>query len=58
MKTSKIKKIRRDLGLTQAEFAHAIGVTPSTVSRWERGKTGEVSRLATKSIQNLIERKK
>ncbi len=32
-----IKKIREELKMTQLEFANAIGVTPGSVSRWERG---------------------
>ena len=34
---NKIAKKRRDLGLTQAEFAEEMSVTRQTVSRWEAG---------------------
>ena len=34
----KIKKMRKDLQLTQRQFAIKIGVSSATVSRWERGK--------------------
>jgi len=47
-----IKEIRMSLGLTQEEFAHQLGVTLCTVSRWERGKTLP-SRLAKKQIDHL-----
>lgn len=32
-----LKAIREELNLTQAQFAVAIGVDPSTISRCERG---------------------
>ncbi len=34
---NKIAKKRKDLGLTQAEFAEELMVTRQTVSRWEAG---------------------
>ena len=37
-KVEKIKKMRKDLKLTQQQFAIKIGVSSATVSRWERGK--------------------
>ena len=33
----KIAKKRKDLGMTQAEFAEKMSVTRQTVSRWEAG---------------------
>jgi len=39
--------------MTQEEFAHAVGVTVSTVNRWENGHI-EPSRLARKAIDNLV----
>ena len=39
----RIRKLRKLLELSQAEFAHKIGVNPSTVSVWERdGKVPEL----------------
>ena len=32
-----IRALRKRLGLTQEEFAHAVAVTFSTVNRWENG---------------------
>ncbi|WP_339383259.1 helix-turn-helix domain-containing protein [Oculatella sp. LEGE 06141] len=34
-----MKAIRELLGLSQQEFAGLLGVSITTVSRWERGKT-------------------
>ncbi len=33
-----LKGIRVRLGLTQAQLAEAVGVTPNTVARWERSE--------------------
>lgn len=38
MKPDKIRAIRERLGLTQAQFAYKIGVTVTTISRWEKGR--------------------
>jgi len=35
MKT--IRELREEAGLTQLEVAYRLGVTPATVSNWERG---------------------
>jgi DNA-binding transcriptional regulator YiaG len=37
MDSDKIKELREKMGLSQTEFAHEVGVTPSMVSSWERG---------------------
>ncbi len=47
-----ISQLRQRLAMTQEEFAHAIGVTVSTVNRWENGHI-EPSRLARKAMQGL-----
>lgn len=36
MKT--IRQLREEHGWTQLELAYKLGVTPTTVSNWERGK--------------------
>ena len=56
MESGRVKEIRQSLGLTQEEFAHQLGVTLCTVSRWETGKTTP-SRLAIKQIQQLTVQK-
>ena len=50
---SPIGALRRRLKMTQEEFAHAIGVTVSTVNRWENGHI-EPSRLARKAMETLL----
>jgi putative transcriptional regulator len=50
---SPINELRRRLKMTQEEFAHAIGVTVSTVNRWENGHI-EPSRLARKAMEGLL----
>lgn len=32
-----VRRVRRQLGLTQREFGERVGVAAMTVSRWERG---------------------
>ena len=51
----KIKGLRSKMGLTQEQFAAKVGVTFSTVNRWESGKS-KPSPLATKQIEELMER--
>ena len=36
---ARLRSARRAVGLTQKQLAHALGVEPITVSRWERGVT-------------------
>lgn len=55
MDGSQVKVIRQALGLTQEEFAHQLGVTLCTVSRWENNKTLP-SRLALRQIEQLAEK--
>jgi len=33
-----VRTLRRELGLTQEEFAHELGITVGTVNRWENGR--------------------
>ena len=49
-----IKKLRKQLALTQEEFAHEIGVTFATVNRWENHKS-KPSRLALRTLAVLSE---
>ena len=54
--TTDIRQIRRQLRMTQEEFAHAIAVTASTVNRWENAHAVP-SRLARRAIDELISRR-
>jgi len=47
-----VKKLRCCLGLTQEQFAAKVGVTYSTVNRWETQK-GKPSPLAMQRIEEL-----
>ncbi len=53
---AEIRELRKSLGLTQEEFAHAVAVTFSTVNRWENGHA-KPSKLARRAIEALAARK-
>jgi len=52
--TTLIKQLRKQLNLTQEQFARKVGVTYSTVNHWENGKRTPHPYL----IQRLLEIKK
>ncbi len=52
MTGSEVKSLRVNLGMTQEDLAHELGVTVSTVNRWENGHT-RPSRLATAGLDRL-----
>lgn len=47
-----VKELRRRMGLSQEKFAAEVGVTASTVNRWENER-GNPSPLAVKQIEAL-----
>lgn len=47
-----VKTLRAALSLTQEQFAARLGVTVSTVNRWENGK-GRPSPLAQRRVEEL-----
>lgn len=51
MKT--IRELRERRGWTQVDLAHEVGVTPSTVYNWERGRT-EISALKLRQLAQLF----
>jgi transcriptional regulator with XRE-family HTH domain len=58
---SQLRAIRRELGLTQAALAEAVGVRPNTVARWERGELGiskPMARLVEKIAAELASAKR
>ncbi len=50
-----IKAIRIELGFTQEDLARKLGVTLSTVSKWEQGLFSP-SRLAREKIDRLVKK--
>jgi len=38
MKGAEVRRVRKELGLTQREFAKRLGVTGNSVARWERNE--------------------
>ena len=59
--TSKmIRELRADLGLTQEQFAAKVGVTYSTINRWEndKGKPSPLAMLRIEKLQQKINRNK
>ena len=52
--SEKVKTLRRKSGWTQEDLAREIGVSLSTVQRWER-QGGEPTRLARRELQRLFE---
>ena len=49
----KVKELRQKKGWTQEELAQQIGVTLSTVQRWEK-KGGQPTRLPRREIIRLL----
>jgi len=51
-----IKKVRKQLGISQEDLAHALGVSFATVNRWENGKTTP-SKLAQRQFEQFCQQK-
>ena len=47
-----MKKIREALGFTQVEFAHELGISVTTISRWEQGRN-KPGRVAAKLLEQM-----
>jgi DNA-binding transcriptional regulator YiaG len=50
-----VRRLRRQLGMTQEEFAHALGITVGTVNRWENQRF-RPSKLARATILEFARR--
>jgi putative transcriptional regulator len=50
-----IRHLRQQLGMTQEEFAHSLGITVGTVNRWENGRF-RPSKLARATILDFARR--
>lgn len=55
MNALEVKKIRKELGLTQADFAERIGVSRDTVINYEKGESIPTSKI--KMLNNLLFKK-
>ena len=56
MKADEIKRLRKQLGLSQEKLAQLLGVSFGTINRWERGAC-KPSRLAMDRIEAIISKK-
>ena len=52
-----VKKVRQQLGLSQEELAHELGVSFSTINRWENSKTVPF-KLARRHFEAFCQRMK
>lgn len=50
----KVKELREKMGWAQEDLAREIGVSLSTIQRWEK-KGGEPTRLARRELKRLFE---
>lgn len=50
----RIRQARQKRHLSQAELAYLVGVSPTTVSRWERGHTIPRSRAHLEKIKAVL----
>jgi putative transcriptional regulator len=50
-----VRSLRRELKMTQEEFAHELGITVGTVNRWENGRF-RPSKLARATLLEFSER--
>ena len=53
-KIKRLKTIRQQLGWSEEVCAYHVGVTYSTLNRWERGESSPKSRLALQAIDQFI----
>lgn len=54
VRPDQIQKARRQLGLSQDQFANAFGVSASTLRKWEQGQRSPTG--AARTLMKLIER--
>ena len=53
-KIAQLKALRQQLGWSEEQCAHQLGVTYSTLSRWERGEALPKSQLVLHAIDQFI----
>ena len=49
-----IKARRKELGLSQAEVANYVGVSSTTVGRWENGQIEDMKRNSVKKLSEIL----
>ena len=52
---TKIKMLRKSLGLTQTELGERVGVKKNAVSKWECGRVEGIPSTTLKALANLFE---
>ncbi len=55
-KIEQLKTLRKRLGWSEEVCAYHLGVTYSTLNRWERGESFPKSRVVLKAIERFIAR--
>ncbi len=55
MTSKEIKKLRKKLNLNQEDFAQKVGVTVTTISRWERGKSKSKTKAVLERLKEIKE---
>ena len=55
-KIEQLRSVRQALGWSEETCAHHLGVTYSTVNRWERGESLPKSRVVLNAIDHFIAR--
>lgn len=53
-KIDRLRALRKQLGWSEELCAHELGVTYSTLNRWERGESLPKSRLVLQAIEQFI----
>lgn len=53
-KLKRLARIRKALGWSEELCAHELGVTYSTLNRWERGEAAPKSRVVLSAIDRFI----
>ena len=51
---ARLRVVRRRLGLSEERCAHELGVTYSTLSRWERGEARPRSQVVLRAIEQFL----
>ena len=55
MRGGEVRRVRKQLGLTQRAFAERVGVNPNTVARWERNEVtvGSTAAILIRLLEKL-----